>query len=98
MLNRTLFVRQREAFLDQTGIPVIRADVSCPKIRIEQTNTAHNWVVPVCWRAGGVNPSCTVLTTSTQEIDLPQGAACPSWIYLNAGATGYYRTESSAAA
>jgi hypothetical protein len=28
---------------------------------------------------------------------LPQGSACPAWIYWNAGGTGYYRTEWTAA-
>lgn len=85
------------AFLDQTGIPVIRGRVRCesgaaPKLEIEQANKAHDWTVPVCWRAEG-STSCTVLDTSRREIELPHGAACPAWIYLNAGATGYYRTE-----
>ena len=89
-----------DSFLNQTGIPVVRGQVRCdqptPRIEIEQTNTAHRWTVPVCWRAGS-SSSCTVLDTPRREADLAKGTSCPAWIYLNAGATGYYRTEWTAA-
>lgn len=90
------------AFLDQTGIPIIQGEVSCggaaPRLEIEETNAFHKWAIPVCWRTdGSAAPSCTVLATAHREIDLPKGTVCPAWIYLNAGGTGYYRSEWSPA-
>jgi cytosol alanyl aminopeptidase len=90
-----------DSFLNQTGIPSIRAAVRCeggaaPRIEIEQTNAAHQWSVPVCWRTDSGAKSCTVIQVHG-EAALPQGASCPAWIYWNAGGTGYFRTEWSAA-
>jgi alanyl aminopeptidase len=91
------------AFLDQTGIPAVRlGDVQCDtsdvrrfEIEIQESQT---WAIPVCWRTDGViGQSCTVLDTPRKQIELPKGATCPAWIYLNAGGTGYYRTEWTAA-
>jgi alanyl aminopeptidase len=81
-----------DSFLNQTGIPSIRADCNNAHLSLEQTNPAHNWSVPVCWRGEGVASSCTVLAAHA-EIQLK---SCPAWLYLNAGGTGYYRTEWSA--
>jgi cytosol alanyl aminopeptidase len=82
-----------DSFLNQTGIPSIHAECKDARITIEQTNLTRNWSVPVCWRGEGLAPSCTVLG-SRAEIPL---SACPAWIYFNAGGSGYYRTEWSAA-
>ncbi len=85
-----------DSFLNQTGIPVVRGQIRCdqatPQIEIEQTNTAHKWTVPVCWRAGA-STGCNVLDGPRREVNLPRGSACPTSFYLNAGATGYYRTD-----
>jgi len=78
-----------DSFLNQTGIPSIRAKCAEGRISIDQTNTQHNWKVPVCWRGESMAASCTVLD-SHAEIPV---RSCPAWIYLNAGGTGYYRTE-----
>jgi alanyl aminopeptidase len=78
-----------DSFLNQTGIPSIRAKCSDAHVSIDQTNTAHNWRVPVCWRGEGIAASCTVLD-SHAEIPVK---SCPAWIYLNASGRGYYRTE-----
>lgn len=105
-----------QAFLDQTGIPLIRGSVRCdtgaaPRIELEQDIPSHqpsddsslgrpsrSWAIPVCWKAGGLgHASCTLLTGAREEVALPQGSACPAWIYWNAGGTGYYRTEWTAA-
>ncbi|HLX43376.1 MAG TPA: M1 family aminopeptidase [Bryobacteraceae bacterium] len=87
-----------DSFLNQTGIPVIRGAVKCggetPSLEIEQINPAHQWTIPVCWRSDGSAPAqCTVLKTSKTTISLPRGSHCPAWLYVNARATGYYRTE-----
>ena len=81
-----------DSFLNQTGIPSIRAKCSDARLTLDQTNAARNWKVPVCWRGEGVAASCTVLD-SHAEVTL---RSCPAWIYLNASGRGYYRTEFAA--
>jgi alanyl aminopeptidase len=82
-----------DSFLNQTGIPEIHGEARCdqgaPKMEIEQTNTEHQWNVPVCWRADGTGTTCAVLNSEHREVALK---SCPAWIYLNAGGNGYYRT------
>ena len=78
-----------DSFLDQTGIPAIHAKCNDSHLVIEQTNTAHHWSVPVCWRGEGVASNCAVVA-SRSEIPVQ---SCPAWTYLNAGGSGYYRTE-----
>jgi len=78
-----------DSFLNQTGIPSIRAKCGDAHLAIDQTNTAHNWKVPVCWRGAGIAASCAVLD-SHAEIPVK---SCPAWLYLNASGRGYYRTE-----
>jgi alanyl aminopeptidase len=78
-----------DSFLNQTGIPVIRAKCDHARIVIEQTNASRNWKVPVCWRGEGIASSCAVVETR-KEIPVK---SCPAWIYPNAGGSGYYRTD-----
>lgn len=76
------------SFLDATGIPVVRAQLDCNRathLTLRQTGAT---AIPVCYRGDGIAQTCEVLTGPAREIDL---ASCPSWIYLNAGGTGYYR-------
>jgi cytosol alanyl aminopeptidase len=91
-----------DSFLNQTGVPVIRGEVKCdgaaPRLDIEQTNPAHQWNIPVCWRSSvSEKAQCAVVSGSHGEIAFPSGSACPTWIYLNARASGYYRTDWTAA-
>ncbi len=79
-----------DSFLNQTGIPSVRAKCAPGRLVIEQTNTAHHWSVPVCWRGAGVEPACAVLDSDRVELPLK---SCPAWLYPNAGGAGYYRTE-----
>jgi alanyl aminopeptidase len=88
-------------FLDQTGAPLVAADVICdraPRLRVSQrpyhalgsSQERKVWEVPVCARVVGRDATaCTLLTEATGEVPLD---ACPDWAYANAGATGYYRT------
>jgi aminopeptidase N len=78
-----------DSFLNQTGIPSIRAKCADARLSIDQTNTAHGWKVPVCWRGEGFPSTCTVID-SHAEIPV---SSCPAWIYMNASGRGYYRTE-----
>lgn len=54
------------------------------------------WRVPVCVayeQSGGRAEACAFLEQRTAELPLPGAATCPSWILLNAGAAGYYRSQ-----
>jgi alanyl aminopeptidase len=86
------------SFLDQAGIPVVRAQIECApgapaRVLIEQTNSSAQWTIPVCWKADGGGSGCEVLDQLRREIALAKGSSCPTWIYPNAGGTGYYRIE-----
>ena len=90
-----------DSFLNQTGVPSIRATLRCdegaaPRIAFEQTNPAHQWSLPVCWRTDSGAKSCTVIQ-QRGEAALPQGASCPTWVYWNTSGSGYFRTEWTAA-
>lgn len=96
------------SFLDQTGIPAVRAMVVCtpgskPVIAFNQMNTASRWAVPVCWKAGGGAHGCTLLDPLARQPAAttaplgPNDTACPAWVYFNAGGAGYYRSEWTAA-
>jgi cytosol alanyl aminopeptidase len=80
-----------DSFLNQTGIPTIRAKCNDTHLVIEQTNDTRNWTIPVCWRGDGIQKSCTLLDSNRKEMPIK---SCPAWIYLNAGGSGYYRSES----
>jgi len=65
--------------------------------------TARSWSVPVCIRYGDAKASvreCRQLGTDPTSIEIspaqqaPTTAwrGCPSWVIVNAGATGYYRS------
>jgi len=89
------------SFLDQTGVPNLRATIECspgknPDVVLEQIDSPTQWTIPVCWRADGVDGTCTLLNSARQEVALPKNSACPAWILVNAGA-GYYRTAWTAA-
>jgi alanyl aminopeptidase len=78
-------------YLDKAGVPRIRGRIDCspvPKLKLEQLGPG---AVPVCYKAGAA-AGCAVLKDSSMEIDLPV-RSCPAFLYLNAGGTGYYRTE-----
>ena len=92
------------SFVDQPGIPLVRATLRCdggvPRVALAQSrnlplgSTASSkvqWAVPVCVRsAGGKKPDCMLLQTAEAELPLAQ-KSCPAWIALNPGAQGYYR-------
>jgi len=79
-----------DSFLNQTGIPSIRAKCTDTHLVIEQTNATHHWTIPVCWRGENIATSCTILDSDHKEMPVK---SCPAWIYPNASGTGYYRTE-----
>jgi alanyl aminopeptidase len=58
------------------------------------------WRMPVCVafdRGGGARgETCTELTAANAELPL-DAKACPAWVFANAGAHGYYRTQQAEA-
>ena len=92
------------SFVDQPGVPLVRADLRCdggkPRVALSQSrdlplgskaSRETSWAVPVCVRAaGGKKPDCMLLQTAEAELPLSQ-KSCPAWITLNPGARGYYR-------
>jgi cytosol alanyl aminopeptidase len=77
-----------DSFLNQTGIPTIRVKCNDNRLVIEQTNETHNWTIPVCWRGEGIASTCTTELSAAIR-------SCPTWIYLNSGGSGYYRSDYS---
>ena len=53
------------------------------------------WLVPICIKTGAAKPFCQVVSQKKQIVP---ATGCSPWAFVNAGATGYYRTEYSAAA
>jgi alanyl aminopeptidase len=88
-------------FLDQPGVPVIKAETLCDprgaRLLLRQDryqplgarSEAIAWRMPVCVKADGLAPRCVTMDGPDTEIPL---SACPSWVFANAGAAGYYRT------
>jgi alanyl aminopeptidase len=87
--------RVLHSFLDTTGVPTVSSAVECDqkgaKLEIRQSGAS---AIPVCWRTDTGAASCTELDSPSRFVDL---AACPRWVYLNSGGTGYYRTTWTAA-
>ena len=49
------------------------------------------WQIPLCTKAPGASAAvCPIVDRRDQVIDLARG--CPPWVFVNAGAHGYYRT------
>jgi alanyl aminopeptidase len=90
-------------FLDQPGLPIVAAKVSCQagKARIELTQTRYVplgtqrppqeqiWQIPICVRTAK-GRACTLLAEKTGTLELP---SCADWLVPNAGASGYYRSS-----
>lgn len=98
-------------FVTQPGHPVVSVKLHCdagasPKLELSQSryvplgveDTASlTWQFPVCVRHGANGKSheqCTLLADKTAMITL-EGDACPSWVWVNDGGYGYYRTAYS---
>jgi len=89
-------------FVNQPGVPLVGIEYSCNgagqfretqrPFTMSPTNaSATLWQIPICTKIGGGQPSCAVLESPAISgfIDV-----CTSpWMFGNAGALGYYRTE-----
>ena len=67
---------------------------------LDSTQLAHGsserWHVPVCVKAPGQQQAaCDVVAAATHPITIGPSPAggCAPWVFINAGAHGYYRTE-----
>jgi alanyl aminopeptidase len=94
------------SFLDQPGVPLIVARLSCKSagasldfsqlrfLPLGSTGgTPQLWKVPVCVRfpaASGKGRECLLVDSATRQVTLPT-PSCPDWIEANADADGYYR-------
>lgn len=92
-------------FVEQPGIPLVAARMQCQggseNIDLSQkryvfdrakfeAGTNESWRIPVCMKdspSGGAK--CDMLTEQQQTVSLP---SCSSWVDVNAGARGYYRS------
>jgi aminopeptidase N/puromycin-sensitive aminopeptidase len=50
----------------------------------------QSWLIPVCIKAADSKPFCQLLGEHQQIVPV---LGCSSWVFTNAGAVGYYRTE-----
>jgi aminopeptidase N len=97
------------AFLDQPGVPVVTATLSCgvsgeSKIELRASewqplgeppsDPKRAWTVPVCVATDSLKTK-TCFTLGSEPILRGLGSQCPTWIYPNAGQNGYYRFVSS---
>jgi cytosol alanyl aminopeptidase len=86
-----------EAFVDQSGVPLVDAELACgrgsatltaPRQRFIPKGskaTPRDWVTPACFRTpDGIR--CEI----SPEITLP---SCPAWVLGNARGIGYYVTR-----
>ena len=94
------------SFLDQAGIPMVSINTTCEGNKLTGIDLEQQawrplgskapaeklWRIPVCLRLDGQKEDlCTELTKTSQRLDAPAGAGCPSWVQPNANASGYYR-------
>jgi aminopeptidase N len=50
----------------------------------------QTWLIPVCIKAGDSKPFCQLLGDHQQVVPV---VGCSPWVFTNAGAVGYYRTQ-----
>jgi alanyl aminopeptidase len=89
------------SFFGQAGVPVIRVETRCgsagPTVVLRQDRyvplgaraEARVWNAPVCIKGEGLPARCVTMQGPETVVPL---TACPSWVFANAGAWGYYRT------
>ncbi|HEX5433813.1 MAG TPA: M1 family metallopeptidase [Candidatus Angelobacter sp.] len=57
----------------------------------EDTAAPETWMVPLCVKAADARPFCQIIGQKDAVVPVPGG--CSSWLFVNANATGYYRTH-----
>lgn len=53
--------------------------------------TSASWLVPMCVKSGDAKPFCQIV--GQKQSVLPVAGGCSPWFFVNANATGYYRTR-----
>jgi aminopeptidase N len=91
-------------FVNQPGVPLVTVSVSCDAARTTtrgaltqnrfSLGAASNerWDIPVCPKAEGSDKpgACAIVDKAEQTVPLARG--CPSWVFINGGGRGYFRT------
>jgi len=89
-----------ESFVEQPGEPLLTFEnpsgntVAASQQRFflspsAKTDKAQTWSVPVCFKAGGQNENCKVLSQTQQSLSTP----VTPFLFANAQGKGYYRTK-----
>ena len=92
-------------FVNQPGVPLVDVKAACANGRPAADAHAAAVRARSFGAAGGgaladsalrqppdrKTPTCQIVSEATQTITLA-GASCPPWVFVNAGAHGYYRT------
>ena len=101
-----------KTFLTQPGIPLITAELSCPKRGKPTLTLAQQrfkepalsdtglWSIPVCVRYGRgsrTERECQMLSERRTTTTLKRARSCPRWLVANADGGGYYRVAYQAA-
>ena len=94
------------SFVDQPGAPLLTVSMTCAggqtAVTLKQQRFVLNpgdsapgrWQIPVCMRKPSQpSPTCELLSDESRTFSVP--GACAPWVFANAGADGYYRTEYS---
>jgi aminopeptidase N len=95
-------------FVNQPGFPLIAATISCAGGQttvtlaeerffldpaLVKTGSSGRWQVPVCAKASAQKDvACDVMTAAVHPLTVGH-SGCAPWVFVNAGAQGYYRTE-----
>ena len=91
-------------FVNQPGVPLVTVSTTCDADKTSTrgaltqnrfslgSTSAERWQIPVCPKAAGATEPgpCTIVSKPEQVVPLAKG--CPSWVFLNGGARGYFRT------
>jgi aminopeptidase N len=93
-------------FVEQPGVPLVDVGVTCEdgtaRAELSQQRFSTGplpgpagsplWQIPFCVKTDGLDEpgACYVLDKPRQVF--PLGRGCPSWVFINAGGRGYYRT------
>lgn len=101
-----------DSFLHRPGVPLVTARLQCgsagARLLLAQQRSlprgsaaaaGGRWTFPVCVRHGAAGEpgarTCALMRGATETVELP--GACPTWVVVNDGATGYYRVAYDAA-
>ena len=96
------------SFINQPGAPLLEVSLQCVNNRAQidisqqrffndpaemRARSVQHWQVPVCVKAAGGTGGCDLIADNKQTLSL--GNSCVPWVFANAGAQGYYRTQYS---